>query len=139
GPIERVCEATKSWSGEEPQCKRISCNAPGQIENGLIKGKSYFFEDEIHYSCNQGFELHGPSHSICHVDKQWHPSLPTCVSIECGLYPSVPNAISIPMGNAYNDKLLFICNNGYHLIGTENITCLATGKWSQPLPQCIGR
>ncbi|XP_069622657.1 sushi, von Willebrand factor type A, EGF and pentraxin domain-containing protein 1 [Ranitomeya imitator] len=137
GPIERVCEATKSWSGEEPQCKRISCNAPGQIENGLIKGKSYFFEDEIHYSCNQGFELHGPSHSICHVDKQWHPSLPTCVSIECGLYPSVPNAISIPMGNAYNDKLLFICNNGYHLIGTENITCLATGKWSQPLPQCI--
>lgn len=136
GPIERVCEANKSWSGVEPQCKRIFCNPPEPVENGLTQGTSYFFEDEIHYSCNQGFELHGPSHRICHVDKQWRPPPPTCVSVVCGPYPSVQNALSIPTGNAYKDNVIFICNNGYHLIGPNNITCLADGKWSQPMPQC---
>ncbi|KAM9329386.1 sushi, von Willebrand factor type A, EGF and pentraxin domain-containing protein 1 [Gastrophryne carolinensis] len=137
GPAERVCQADKSWSGVEPECKRIICDPPDTLENGTIQGKSYQFEDEIHYSCNQGFELHGPSRRICHMNGQWLPSTaPTCVSILCESTPSVQNAIYISKGNTFGSNLTFICNTGYHLVGPENITCLIDGTWSHPLPFC---
>lgn len=31
-----------------------------------------------------------------------------------------------------------MCNFGYHLVGPQNITCLANGTWSKPLPSCEG-
>ncbi|XP_073447245.1 sushi, von Willebrand factor type A, EGF and pentraxin domain-containing protein 1 isoform X2 [Aquarana catesbeiana] len=137
GPTERVCEANKSWSGVEPQCKRISCNPPEPLENGIIQGINYFYEGELHYSCNQGFELLGPSRRICHVDKLWRPSTPpTCVSVTCEPYPVIENAISVSRGNTYSSNITYICNPGYHLVGPENMTCLADGTWSQPLPSC---
>lgn len=33
-------------------------------------------------------------------------------------------------------KVQFSCNNGNALIGTPEITCLASGNWSSPLPIC---
>lgn len=33
-------------------------------------------------------------------------------------------------------KVQFSCNNGNALIGTPEITCLASGNWSSPLPVC---
>jgi hypothetical protein len=33
-------------------------------------------------------------------------------------------------------KVQFSCNNGNALIGTPEITCLASGNWSGPLPIC---
>ncbi|CAI9552716.1 unnamed protein product, partial [Staurois parvus] len=137
GATERVCEANKLWSGVEPECKRISCNPPEPLENGIIQGINYFYEDELHYSCNQGFELLGPTRRICHVDKQWRPSTPpTCVSVTCEPYPVIENAISVSRGNTYSSNVTYICNPGYHLVGPENITCLADGTWGQPLPSC---
>ncbi|KAM4808468.1 sushi, von Willebrand factor type A, EGF and pentraxin domain-containing protein 1 [Rhinophrynus dorsalis] len=136
GPTERVCQANKLWSGLEPQCKRISCDPPGSFENGFIEGKGYFFGDEILYSCSHGFELQGPSHRVCHVDKQWIPSPPTCVSVTCDPSPIIENAISISTGNAYRNNVTYICNSGYHLVGPQNISCLANGTWSKPLPLC---
>ncbi|XP_068090442.1 sushi, von Willebrand factor type A, EGF and pentraxin domain-containing protein 1 isoform X2 [Hyperolius riggenbachi] len=137
GPTERVCEANKLWSGEEPQCKKILCNPPEALENGVIQGTSYFFEDEIHYSCNEGFELRGPSRRICHVDRQWSPSIPpSCVSVVCEPHPSVENAMPVTRGNTYNSNVTYICDIGYHLVGPENVTCLADGTWSHPVPFC---
>lgn len=36
-------------------------------------------------------------------------------------------------------KVQFSCNNGNALIGTPEITCLASGNWSGPLPICESR
>lgn len=33
-------------------------------------------------------------------------------------------------------KVQFSCNNGNALIGSPEITCLASGNWSGPLPIC---
>ncbi|KAM4706820.1 sushi, von Willebrand factor type A, EGF and pentraxin domain-containing protein 1 [Discoglossus pictus] len=136
GPTKRVCQADKSWSELQPQCKKISCGPPENLENGFINGKSYLFGDEVHYSCKHGFELHGPSRRVCHVDKQWLPSPPTCVSVKCESEPSIENAISVSSGNIYRSNLTYICNFGYQLIGPQNVRCLANGTWSRPLPVC---
>lgn len=38
----------------------------------------------------------------------------------------------------YNgDKVTYTCENGYHLKGSDEITC-RNGKWTPP-PECIGK
>ncbi|XP_053558647.1 sushi, von Willebrand factor type A, EGF and pentraxin domain-containing protein 1 [Bombina bombina] len=136
GSTERACQSDGTWSGLEPQCKRISCEPPEFLENGIIDGDSYLFGDEIHYSCKPGFELQGPSRRVCHVDRQWIPPSPTCVSVTCEPHPSIENAISISNGITYKSNVTYVCYFGYQLVGPQNVTCLANGTWSMPLPAC---
>nr|XP_056705184.1 sushi, von Willebrand factor type A, EGF and pentraxin domain-containing protein 1 [Euleptes europaea] len=136
GDAERTCEADKLWSGTMPVCRKISCGPPEAIDDGFILGKDFLFGHEVLYACNQGFELQGPSRRICHVNKNWSPSAPTCVSISCDPPPVVENALSITTGNTYRSNVSYVCNFGYHLTGPENTTCLSNGSWSKPLPSC---
>ncbi|ELU05716.1 hypothetical protein CAPTEDRAFT_49094, partial [Capitella teleta] len=41
-------------------------------------------------------------------------------------------------GNIYtlNNKVQFKCNSGYKLSGSAEITCRASGKWSESKPSC---
>ncbi|MEE6459030.1 hypothetical protein FKM82_000515 [Ascaphus truei] len=136
GPSERMCQGNELWSGLEPQCIKISCEPPEPVENGFIQGVRYLYGDEVHYSCSFGFELQGPSRRICHVDKQWRPFSPACVSVTCEPHPSIENAVSISTGNTYKNNVTYTCNFGYHFVGSQNITCLVNGTWSKPLPLC---
>ncbi|XP_029470754.1 sushi, von Willebrand factor type A, EGF and pentraxin domain-containing protein 1 [Rhinatrema bivittatum] len=136
GEAEQTCQHNKLWSGKKPECRRISCGPPEFLQNGIMQGSQYLFGDEVTYSCNQGFELQGPSRRICHVNKQWSPSAPACVSVSCEPHSSVENALSIATGNVYRSNVTFVCNFGFHLVGPQNITCLANGTWSKPFPYC---
>ncbi|KAK2514926.1 Svep1 [Columba guinea] len=136
GDAERTCQEDKLWSGTVPVCRRVSCGPPDVIENGSVQGEEFLFGSEVFYNCDTGFELQGPSRRICHVDKKWSPSAPSCTRITCGLHPSIEKAEAISTGNTYTSNVTFVCNSGYHLIGPQNITCLANGSWSRPLPLC---
>ncbi|XP_039184898.1 sushi, von Willebrand factor type A, EGF and pentraxin domain-containing protein 1-like isoform X1 [Crotalus tigris] len=136
GDAEHTCQGDKLWSGVTPVCKKISCGSPEPIDNGSVVGKDFLLGDEVFYSCNRGYELQGPTRRICHVNKKWTPFAPTCVSIRCEAPPTVANAFSIATDNMYRSNISFVCNFGYHLHGPEDITCLANGSWSQPLPTC---
>ncbi|ETE67092.1 Sushi, von Willebrand factor type A, EGF and pentraxin domain-containing protein 1, partial [Ophiophagus hannah] len=138
GNAERICHGDKLWSGVTPVCKKISCGSPEPVDNGPVVGKGFLLGDEVLYSCNQGYELQGPTRRICHVNKKWAALALTCVSIRCEAPPTVANAFSIATENMYKSNTYFVCNFGYHLCGPENITCLANGSWSQPLPTCEG-
>ncbi|NXV57103.1 SVEP1 protein, partial [Molothrus ater] len=136
GDAERTCQEDKLWSGSVPVCRRISCGPPDMIENGSVQGEEFLFGSEVFYSCDPGFELQGPSRRICHVDRKWSPSAPTCIQITCGLHPSIEKAEAISTGSTYRSNVTFVCSSGYHLVGPQNITCLANGSWSMPLPLC---
>ncbi|NWY42555.1 SVEP1 protein, partial [Sylvia atricapilla] len=136
GNAERTCQEDKLWSGTVPVCRRISCGPPDMIENGSVQGEEFLFGSEVFYSCDPGFELQGPSRRICHVDKKWSPSAPTCMQITCGLHPFIEKAEAISTGCTYGSNVTFVCSSGYHLVGPQNITCLANGSWSKPLPLC---
>nr|XP_028567204.1 sushi, von Willebrand factor type A, EGF and pentraxin domain-containing protein 1 [Podarcis muralis] len=137
GDAERICGADKLWSGATPVCRKISCGPPEPIDNGSIIGKDFVLGDEVLYNCDQGFELQGPARRICHVNKKWSPSAPTCVSIRCEPPPRVENALPVVIEKTYyRSNISFVCNFGYHLLGPENITCLANGTWSKPFPSC---
>ncbi|XP_050843098.1 sushi, von Willebrand factor type A, EGF and pentraxin domain-containing protein 1 isoform X3 [Serinus canaria] len=136
GDAERTCQEDKLWSGSVPACRRISCGPPDMIENGSVQGEEFLFGSEVFYSCDPGFELQGPSRRICHVDRKWSPSAPTCIQITCGLHPSIEKAEAISTGSTFRSNVTFVCSSGYHLVGPQNITCLANGSWSNPLPFC---
>lgn len=66
--------------------------------------------------------------------------LPSCVSsaVLCGPPPSVENAELQASGETYQSNVSYVCNPGLHLIGPQNLTCLANGTWSLPAPTCEG-
>lgn len=61
------------------------------------------------------------------------------LEITCGLHPSIEKAEAISTGSTYRSNVTFVCSSGYHLVGPQNITCLANGSWSKPLPLCEGK
>ncbi|XP_053321831.1 sushi, von Willebrand factor type A, EGF and pentraxin domain-containing protein 1 [Spea bombifrons] len=136
GPAERVCQSSKSWSGVKPQCKRISCDPPEHVENGKNSVMGYFFGDEVHYSCNDGFELQGPSRRVCHVDKQWSPPSPTCVKTRCEA-PHLLEHGGVEYENVTAGSIVrYHCHYGYTLEGAPLAECTASGNWSHPRPFC---
>uniref|UniRef100_A0A670K9P1 Sushi, von Willebrand factor type A, EGF and pentraxin domain containing 1 n=1 Tax=Podarcis muralis TaxID=64176 RepID=A0A670K9P1_PODMU len=57
--------------------------------------------------------------------------------IRCEPPPRVENALPVVIEKTYyRSNISFVCNFGYHLLGPENITCLANGTWSKPFPSC---
>nr|XP_015201270.1 PREDICTED: sushi, von Willebrand factor type A, EGF and pentraxin domain-containing protein 1 [Lepisosteus oculatus] len=138
GNPESICQANKLWSGTEPLCVKVSCGQPAAVENGLVQLKHFSGGDVAVHSCQPGFQLQGPRERICGASKQWSPSAPVCVRVSCGTPPTVENAVAMATGETYQSNVSFVCNSGFHLVGVQNITCLANGTWSNPTPQCEG-
>lgn len=91
----------------------------------------------INSPCEQGCQcVTDRQYGLCclYKTKKFSPLL----GITCGLHPSIEKAEAISTGNTYTSNVTFVCNSGYHLVGPQNITCLANGSWSRPLPLCEG-
>ncbi|KAF2979409.1 hypothetical protein EK904_006478 [Melospiza melodia maxima] len=163
GAAERTCQEDKLWSGSVPVCRRISCGPPGMIENGSVQGEEFLFGSEVFYSCDPGFELQGSSRRICHVDRKWSPSAPTCIQtiLKWSLFlPSLflpfssltpllltANPCPVPFVIPENALLSEVdfhvgqnvsirCREGYQLKGQSVITCNADETWTPATAKC---
>ncbi|KAL3981791.1 EGF-like domain family protein [Acanthocheilonema viteae] len=81
-----VCNDTESWEVLN-DCLDITCKPPEIAKRNLmiwpIK-KSYKFKDQIHFFCEEFYQLNGPSSSYCiGVDKWSLLKLPDCVVRQC--------------------------------------------------------
>ncbi|XP_010293062.1 PREDICTED: sushi, von Willebrand factor type A, EGF and pentraxin domain-containing protein 1-like, partial [Phaethon lepturus] len=117
-------------------CIPVSCGTPESPEHGFVVGTKYNYKDVVLYKCDSGYELQGDAERTCQEDKLWSGTVPVCRRITCGLHPSIEKAEAISTGSTYKSNVTFVCSSGYHLVGPENITCLANGSWSKPLPLC---
>ncbi|KAF4018265.1 hypothetical protein G4228_009883 [Cervus hanglu yarkandensis] len=129
------------WYPSPPTCKNIVCHPP-RVRNGNILsgfGPIYHYKDSILFSCKKGYILNGSSLIRCDANNKWHPSPPTCeLTIVCDP-PQVPNGIILSgVGPTYNyeDSVLFSCEKGYILNGSNLIHCGANDKWHPSLPTC---
>ncbi|XP_071107672.1 uncharacterized protein [Haliotis cracherodii] len=66
-------------------CVRNTCPRPSNISNGVIHtlNQTFFYEDEIMYSCKLGFSLGGNEKRTCQASGNWSGSDPTCNAITC--------------------------------------------------------
>ncbi|KAL6256847.1 hypothetical protein P5V15_011783 [Pogonomyrmex californicus] len=146
--LGRKCLKHGQWEGyDTPICTKIKCGFPGYFPRGRIHGDSYLFEDEIYYSCADGYELRGNPHRICNSDGKWIGLPPICIGTTCKnlLAPENGDIEYILEENERDDvtilqagqQLEFKCNPGYRLMGERYLTCLETGVWDYNRPSCV--
>uniref|UniRef100_A0A8C7FUF6 Sushi, von Willebrand factor type A, EGF and pentraxin domain-containing protein 1 n=1 Tax=Oncorhynchus kisutch TaxID=8019 RepID=A0A8C7FUF6_ONCKI len=112
GPDLAECQVRLTWSGAQP-----TCVSKFLIKNGIVPSCQF------PYSKNKLLLF---STSKCSVSS----------AVSCGPPPSVENAEVQTSDEAYQGNVSYVCNPGLHLVGPQNLTCLANGTWSLPAPTC---
>ncbi|XP_052771609.1 sushi, von Willebrand factor type A, EGF and pentraxin domain-containing protein 1-like [Mya arenaria] len=133
-----TCLNTSKWS-DAPHCTNECGDAP-EIANGHHK-ESYSREinSTLAYICDPGHILDGNEIITCNVDVNKNSASwttpPQCV-VDCSQPPSITNGtVNALSGTFEGDIASYVCDAGFKLFGSENITCLNTSKWSEA-PNC---
>uniref|UniRef100_A0A8C7SY85 Sushi, von Willebrand factor type A, EGF and pentraxin domain-containing protein 1 n=1 Tax=Oncorhynchus mykiss TaxID=8022 RepID=A0A8C7SY85_ONCMY len=136
GESVRQCVAGRRWSDVPPVCRPISCDDPGNIDNGSTHVDSFLFLGVLHYECNSGFNLKGGDTRTCQADARWDGEKPWCEPILCGS-PVVPSDVTVK-GKEYtfSKQVELSCRAGLLLQGPSVSVCQADGTWSQGSPEC---
>ncbi|XP_076749113.1 sushi, von Willebrand factor type A, EGF and pentraxin domain-containing protein 1 [Xylocopa sonorina] len=142
------CLKQGQWEGYyTPVCARRKCGYPGHFPRGRILGRSFLFDDEIHYSCLPGYELRGNPHRICKADGKWSGQSPVCIGKTCkNLLAPEHGDIEYVLEEYERDDLSilqvgqqieFKCDPGFRLVGEKFLTCIESGIWDHDRPTCV--
>ncbi|KAI5108821.1 beta-2-glycoprotein 1 [Silurus meridionalis] len=115
------------------------CPRPLPEDNTELIGGQLFFEPgtEVTLSCSQGYSHSGGSRKItCKKNGEWTERFLQCSPKRCSVPESPQNGKAEFDKIVYKSVITFNCNNGYNLVGANSSTCLHTGQWSKPTPQC---
>ena len=132
-----TCKDGDKWDGEFPFCDKVSCGLPKPLNNAVMYGESYEFEDVIEYRCNRGYDLAGESTVTCRSDGTWTTLKAKCIRVSCGQPPTVEHS-AVVQGETFNfeDVVVYKCDAGYEVTGHNLLECGPDGKWSGPTPSC---
>lgn len=56
----------------------VSCPALNALPDGRKFGSKYLVDHEVHFTCNPGFQLVGPSSVVCLPNGTWTGEQPHC-------------------------------------------------------------
>lgn len=143
GPDIIECQGDGLWSDYPPRCVPLICPRllPPPPNGGLlgtcdpgISGQSCSF------TCPIGYRLIGPTNSLCLSDGSWSAQPPYCQLATC---PSLAVPIcGIATGTCspgvLGENCTFSCSDNCSLNGTDTLTCLTNGRWSDLPPKCLG-
>ncbi|XP_078689172.1 uncharacterized protein LOC144920716 [Branchiostoma floridae x Branchiostoma belcheri] len=142
GAASVTCQADGTWSEPLPECKAVQCPTLMAPENGAMSPEgadTYEYQDEVEFSCNQGYEMDGSSSVTCQSDKEWSAPVPTCTAVQCPTLMAPENGAMSPEeadSYIYQDEVDFSCDEGFELEGASSVTCQADQEWSAPAPTC---
>nr|XP_058901629.1 membrane cofactor protein-like isoform X2 [Kogia breviceps] len=150
GPSILYCEisgSTVNWSDHPPICEKIQCRPPGKILNGKYTNshKEIFeYSEVVTYSCDASsgtdqYSLVGESKLVCIEKDKWSSEPPQCKVVKC-VYPYIENGM-IVSGFAskfyYQATIVYRCNEGFKLSGSNIIVCGVNSTWEPEIPTCI--
>ena len=87
----------------------------------------------------------------------WSPASPLCLGkmdyiakhadivflspvVDCGPPTDPTNGqVDTSSGTTFGSTATYTCDTGYTLSGSQSRTCIASGKWTLPQSQCIGK
>nr|XP_054765047.1 P-selectin-like [Lytechinus pictus] len=140
-----TCQSNGEVSASIPTCSVVSCSIPefpsrlSSMTSQCNDGQSINYTQTCSFSCDTGYNLVGSSSVTCLDNSSLSDSLPTCEIETCGVPQLLsPLSTSCPMGQhvRYNTSCEFSCENGYTLQGMPSLTCLASGNFSDEVPNC---
>nr|XP_028590240.1 C4b-binding protein alpha chain-like isoform X1 [Podarcis muralis]XP_028590242.1 C4b-binding protein alpha chain-like isoform X1 [Podarcis muralis]XP_028590243.1 C4b-binding protein alpha chain-like isoform X1 [Podarcis muralis] len=137
-----------NWTPLEDPCGEV-CPFPPKQTRAKLKdefGTSVLFPVGmvVHYVCKAGFEqVPGILNTItCGKNMKWSPLARFCRGKTCET-PTLVNGGSILSFNSeytFGARILYMCIQGYTMIGRRWNTCEANGsdvRWSNPPPLCV--
>ncbi|XP_007471713.1 PREDICTED: complement decay-accelerating factor [Lipotes vexillifer] len=142
-----TCLQNFTWSKPDEFCKKKSCANPREIKNGYVSiTHDLLFGSPIHFSCNTGYKLVGPTSSYCSLagnTVEWSDPFPECQEILCPEPPEIDHGMIEKKQNsyAYRQSVTYKCMKGFTLHGESSINCTVKddqGEWSGPPPECKG-
>ncbi|XP_015506113.1 6-phosphofructo-2-kinase/fructose-2,6-bisphosphatase 2 isoform X1 [Parus major] len=126
------------WSGPAPECRVIRCPKP-VVERARMTPQTFTFPYGLllHFSCDEGFRLHGAAQSQCLADGTWGPPLPTCQPVRCSQPPRQEDVVVHfnKLWYEVNETVSFHCKRDG---AASKTTCSADGTWTPP-PSCKKR
>jgi len=147
---KRICEHQNgrygSWSGTDPDCRRITCMAPTTFSNGNynLSKTLYDFGSVLVPTCHTGFYMsNNVEKRVCEQHNSWSVKHPSCLRITCRSPASFINGKyneSQPSGQLQYDFgsiLVPICDTGYNMNSDiSKRVCEQQNKWSGSEPMC---
>lgn len=140
-----VCRNNGSWSNSKPQCQPIQCLTPKRNPKVLILNYNpdgYAFGEQVVYDCEDGYKLQGEKTRTCRRgvtgNGVWTGYDNQCKAVNCPV-PVIPQNGDIKDSKTsfkFGDIIRFECDQGYKLIGSDNLQCLASGSWFGNQPTC---
>ncbi|XP_065069238.1 sushi, von Willebrand factor type A, EGF and pentraxin domain-containing protein 1-like isoform X2 [Rhopilema esculentum] len=140
GPSVLTCSGIrkwKPWDQGEPKCV-MGCASPKLPPSAVIrrnKKDRYTYGDRVYFACKRGYGAFGSSYVKC-MRNGWSKAKLHCRPKSCGSPGQLRNGRVIASFYTYGNKVTYVCNKGYRLIGLETRTCLSKQKWSGRRPIC---
>ncbi|KAI5629830.1 sushi, von Willebrand factor type A, EGF and pentraxin domain-containing protein 1 isoform X1 [Silurus asotus] len=136
GGVTLLCQEDGTWNGTAPMCVPAKCDTPPNPEHGSATVTDTVLGRLVEYSCDEGYELDGPTVQQCISGHQWSNEAPQCVPVNCGDPGGIANGEVIGSYFHFTGVVQYECHAGFVLQGLENRTCQMDGKWDGKAPWC---
>ena len=114
----------------------VSCPAPTVPPHGKLAGKDFTFDQTVHVSCPEGFNLHGVSTLSCLANRSWSDSLPLCLPQSCSAPNNTNQHRSSSTNHTVSSTTTFQCDTGYESNNSLSVYCHYNQSWSSIFPIC---
>uniref|UniRef100_A0A8C0ES66 Sushi domain-containing protein n=1 Tax=Bubo bubo TaxID=30461 RepID=A0A8C0ES66_BUBBB len=128
----------------------VTCPPPPGIANGNHSGQpsdSHLPGSAVQYSCRDGYSLIGNASISCTAEGTWSRPRPRCEGLgaSCSSFPAngckrpaIENGRTTGLETTYRlgDLIVFECDFGYALKGSQESHCQFGGAWDPPVPVC---
>ncbi|XP_046845335.1 papilin-like isoform X2 [Xenia sp. Carnegie-2017] len=120
-----------------------TCNDPGIPQHAQREEKMSKFNVgmTISFHCDEKYTLIGERNRTCLPNGTWSNSQPFCKKYMCDKNDVLHPRNGKRIGNDFTigSEIKFRCSSLYTLIGSNVITCLFNGTWSNKAPKCKHR
>ncbi|XP_067379775.1 sushi, von Willebrand factor type A, EGF and pentraxin domain-containing protein 1 isoform X2 [Channa argus] len=135
-----TCLKNGTWDTRtHPRCSPVQCPEPPLEENHLVLKGLDSESGTVELSCEDGYVLEGARILRCTPSQEWNDTFPVCKQVFCGPLPDVlfsGPALSVAQ-SPFGSVVAYTCMDGFTLKKEGSISCLASGQWSNPYPECV--
>ncbi|KAK3727153.1 hypothetical protein QZH41_004451 [Actinostola sp. cb2023] len=136
GSSLRVCTSSGIWNGNQTTCRAIDCGPLKVPMNGSMVGNLTVFPNEIHFNCDEGFNLLGSPVRLCLSNGSWNGVQTTCKAVDCGSLAAPQNGSLRGSLTVFPNVIKFSCNEGFLLRGSSSRVCQSNRTWDGTLTRC---